>query len=78
MGDGRLDLSDVLLRGLDKAISIQHAPVTGYVARRRRAQPDATPAEVIAVLEKQFLAAVTGTGAAMGGPRSTSLWAAGS
>lgn len=42
MGDGRVDLPDVLLRGLDKAISIQQAPVASYVARRRRAQPDAT------------------------------------
>jgi hypothetical protein len=67
MGDGQVDLPDVLLRGLDKAISIQQAPVAGYVARLRRAQPDATPAEVIAVLEKQYLAAVTGTGAAVGG-----------
>jgi hypothetical protein len=67
MGDGRVDLPDVLLRGLDKAISIQQALVAGYVARLRRAQPDASPAEVIAVLEKQYLAAVTGTGAAVGG-----------
>jgi hypothetical protein len=67
MGEGRVNLPDVLSRGLDKVISIQQAPVAGYVARLRRAQPDATPAEVIAVLEKQYLAAVTGTGAAVGG-----------
>jgi hypothetical protein len=67
MGGGRVDLPDVLLRGLTKAISIQQAPVAGYVARLRRAQPDATPTEIITVLEKQYLAAVTGTGAAVGG-----------
>ncbi len=67
MGDGRLGLSDVLLRGLEKAIGLQQAPVKGYVSRLRRARPDATPAEIITVLEKQYLTAVTGTGAAVGG-----------
>jgi hypothetical protein len=33
----------------------------------RRARPEASPAEIIAVLEKQYLAAVTGSGAAVGG-----------
>lgn len=55
-----------LLRGLEKAINIQQSPAVGYVARLRRAQPYATPAEIIAVLEKRYLAAVTGTGAAVG------------
>jgi hypothetical protein len=56
-----------LLRGVERAIGMQQAPVTGYVAWLRRAQPNATPAEIIAVLEKQYLATVTGTGAAVGG-----------
>ncbi len=60
-------LPDVLLRGLEKAISIQQAPAASHVARLRRSRPNATPAEIIAVLEKQYLAAVTGTGAAVGG-----------
>ncbi|MGH3812961.1 MAG: hypothetical protein ACRDUV_10960 [Pseudonocardiaceae bacterium] len=67
MGDRRADLLKVLLRGLEKAIGIQRSPVAGYVARLRRARPDATPAEIIDVLEKQYLAAVSGTGAAVGG-----------
>lgn len=67
MGGWRVDLPKVLLRGLEKAIGIQRSPVAGYVALLRRARPDATPAEIIAVLEKQYLAAVTGTGAAVGG-----------
>ncbi|MGH3775204.1 MAG: hypothetical protein ACRDRR_05615 [Pseudonocardiaceae bacterium] len=67
MGDRRVDLPKVALRGLEKAIGIQQSPVAGYVARLRRARPDATPAEIIAVLEKQYLATVTGTGAAVGG-----------
>jgi hypothetical protein len=67
MGEGRVGLSGVLLRGLEKAIGMQRSPVAGYVARLRRARPDATPAEIIAVLEKRYLAAVTGAGAAVGG-----------
>jgi hypothetical protein len=67
MGDGVTNLPEVLLRGVEKAISMQQAPVVGYVARLRRARPDATPAEIITMLEKQYLATVTGTGAAVGG-----------
>ncbi len=67
MGDRRVDVPKVLLGGLEKAIGIQQAPVAGYVARLRRTRPDASPAEIIAVLEKQYLATVTGTGAAVGG-----------
>ncbi|HKR49212.1 MAG TPA: hypothetical protein VJT72_06455 [Pseudonocardiaceae bacterium] len=60
-------LPQVLLRGLDKALDVQQAPVAGYVARLRRSRPDATPSQIIVVLEKQYLAAVTSTGAAVGG-----------
>ena len=67
MGDGEMGLRAVLLRGVEKAISMQQAPVGGYVARLRRSQPNATPAQVIAVLEKQYLTTVTGAGAAVGG-----------
>jgi hypothetical protein len=63
----RVGLPQVLLRGLENALGVQRAPVAGYVARLRRARPDATPAEIIVVLEKQYLAAVTSTGAAVGG-----------
>lgn len=67
MGDRRMRLSEALLRGVEKAISIQQAPLAGYVARLRRTRPGATPAEIITMLEKRYLATVTGTGAAVGG-----------
>lgn len=67
MGDWRVALPKVLLRSVEKAIGIQRSPVAGYVSWLRRARPDATPAEIIDVLEKQYLAAVSGTGAAVGG-----------
>lgn len=62
-----MGLSEVLVRRLGKVICAQQAPVAGYVARLRRVRPDATPAEIIAVLEKRYLAAVTGAGAVVGG-----------
>ncbi|MGH3977049.1 MAG: hypothetical protein ACRDS9_27595, partial [Pseudonocardiaceae bacterium] len=67
MGQRRAWRSEVLLRSLEKAINVQRAPAAGYVARLRRMRPDATPAEIIAVLEKRYLAVVTGAGAAAGG-----------
>jgi hypothetical protein len=66
MGQREVGLPAVLLRGLEKAISMQRSPAAGYVARLRRARPNATPAEIVAVLEKRYLTAVTGTGAAVG------------
>lgn len=70
MGDGRVlaaDLPAVVHSGVEKAIGIQHSAVAGYVQRLRRVRPAAAPAEIIATLEKQYLAAVTSAGAAMGG-----------
>ncbi len=52
---------------VDRAVRVQQPVVAGYVERLRRRKPDATPAEVIESLERQFLTAVTGTGAAIGG-----------
>jgi hypothetical protein len=56
----------VLLRGVEKATGVQQAPVAGYVARLRRGCPAATPADIVALLEKQYLTAVTSTGAVVG------------
>jgi hypothetical protein len=61
------EMPAVLQRALEKAIALAQSPVAGYVDRLRRARPLASPAEIIAVLEKQYLATVTGTGAAVGG-----------
>lgn len=67
MGKGLMHLREALISGLEKAIDIQQSSVTGYVGWLRRRRPDATPTEVINVLEKRYLTAVTGTGAAVGG-----------
>jgi hypothetical protein len=46
---------------------VQQPVLARHVQRLRKRRPDATPADVVASLEKQYLAAVTGTGAAVGG-----------
>lgn len=52
---------------LDKAISIQSPLVRKNVARARQRNPEATPAQVIRSLERMYVSALTGTGAAVGG-----------
>lgn len=52
---------------LDKAIGLQSSLVRKNIARARQRNPSATPEEVIGVLEKMYVSALTGTGAAVGG-----------
>jgi hypothetical protein len=52
---------------LDRALAIERPVVAGYLARLHRRRPDLAPAEVVRLLERRYLAAVVGTGAASGG-----------
>ncbi|MEV4622590.1 hypothetical protein AB0J74_28250 [Asanoa sp. NPDC049573] len=52
---------------LDKAIGIQGPLVRKNIARARQRNPEATPAEVIRNLERMYVSALAGTGAAVGG-----------
>ncbi|MDX3357423.1 hypothetical protein PV703_29800 [Streptomyces sp. ME01-24h] len=52
---------------LDKAIAIQSPLVRKNIARARQRNPDAPPAQVIRNLERMYVSALTGTGAAVGG-----------
>jgi hypothetical protein len=52
---------------LDKAIEVQSPLVRKNISRARQRNPDATPAEVIRNLERMYVSALTGTGAAVGG-----------
>jgi hypothetical protein len=52
---------------LDKAIDLQSPLVRKNIARARQRNPEATPAEVIRALERMYISALTGTGAAVGG-----------
>lgn len=56
----------VLSHVLESSARLQAPAVRAYVARLRRANPNATPAEVVAKLEKHYLAAVMASGAAVG------------
>ncbi|WP_181015108.1 hypothetical protein [Curtobacterium sp. BH-2-1-1] len=51
---------------LDRVLSVQRPVVVAHVRALRRRHPDSTPAEIIQILERQYLAAVTTGGAAVG------------
>lgn len=71
MGKRKLYLPPQVERGLDvaldRALTIQRPVVVGYLDRVRARRPDATPAELIDLLERRYLTAVVGVGAAAGG-----------
>ncbi len=52
---------------LDRAIGLQTPLVRKNIARARQRKPEATPAEVVRTLERMYVSALTGTGAAVGG-----------
>lgn len=51
---------------LDRAITVPSAIVRGQVDRLRLKHPDATPQQVVEMLEKRYLLTVTSTGGAVG------------
>ena len=50
----------------DRLMSVQRPLVLMHIRQIRARKPDATPQQVIGILERRFLAAVTGGGAAVG------------
>jgi hypothetical protein len=57
----------VLKAAVERALEVQSPLVGSHIAKIRKEKPYATPAEVIATLDKQYMLAVGGTGAAAGG-----------
>jgi hypothetical protein len=55
-----------LARGIDKVLSVQRPVVLAHIRGIRKSKPQATPAEVIRILERRYLAAVTTGGALVG------------
>jgi hypothetical protein len=55
-----------LAQVIERSSRVQGPAAKAYVERLRRANPNATPAQIVAKLEKRYLAAVTGSGAAVG------------
>lgn len=56
----------LLSRVIERSARVQRPAVRAYVQRLRDARPGADPADVVAKLEKRYLAAVTVSGAAVG------------
>ena len=56
----------VLSNILESSARLQAPAVKAYVARLRKANPDASPAQIVTKLEKHYLAAVMASGAAVG------------
>ncbi|WP_217183340.1 hypothetical protein [Streptomyces sp. AC495_CC817] len=54
------------VRGLDRVLAIQRPLVLAHIRSIRLRNPRATPAEIIRILERRYLAAVTTGGAAVG------------
>ncbi|QYL15821.1 MULTISPECIES: hypothetical protein [Mycolicibacterium] len=56
----------VLSQIIERSTRAQAPAVKAYVARLRRANPEASPAEIVTKLETRYLAAVMASGAAVG------------
>ncbi|MBG6240080.1 hypothetical protein IWX78_003071 [Mycetocola sp. CAN_C7] len=54
------------LRALDKALSVQRPVVVAHIRALRRSHPNATPAQLVRILERRYLTAITTGGAAVG------------
>jgi hypothetical protein len=57
----------VLRAAVERALRAQQPLVTGHIAKIRRKDPAATPADVIAALGRRYQIVVAGLGAAVGG-----------
>lgn len=53
-------------KGIDRLLSVQRPVVLAHLRSIRSRHPDASPAKVISILERRYLAAVTTGGAAVG------------
>lgn len=56
----------LLTEALDKAVSIPSTTIEAHVATLRARNPGASPAQVVRMLEREYLLVVAGTGAAVG------------
>lgn len=52
-------------QGIDRAVSARHKIARRYVMRLRKRNPEATPAEIIAALERHYVAGITIAGGVM-------------
>ena len=62
----RGELPETVNKSFDRVLSIQRPVVLAHIRAIRKRNPGATPADVIGILERRYLAAVTTGGAAVG------------
>lgn len=55
-----------ILRGIERALDVQRPLILSNLSRLRRRHPDASPAELARLLERDYLRATTASGAAVG------------
>ncbi len=60
------DEHPLTIRALDRVLSIQRPVVLAHLRSVRLRHPDASPADIVRILERRYLAAVTTGGAAVG------------
>ena len=58
--------SPMMVRGIDRVLTVQRPAVLAHLRSIRRGRPNATPAEIIRTLERRYLTAVTMGGGAVG------------
>jgi len=63
---GNTPANPMVVRGLDRMLTVQRPVVLAHIRSIRRGKPNATPDEIIRTLERRYLAAVTTGGAAVG------------
>jgi hypothetical protein len=56
----------MMVRGIDRVLTVQRPAVLAHIRSIRRGRPDATPEQIIRTLERRYLAAVTTGGALVG------------
>jgi len=55
-----------VVRGIDRALTVQRPVVLAHIRSIRRGRPNATPDEIVRILERRYLTAVTTGGALVG------------
>jgi hypothetical protein len=63
---GKWPASPQVDKGVERLLSVQRPVVLAHIRSIRRRHPQASPAEVVSILERRYLAAVTSGGAAVG------------
>lgn len=58
--------SPMMVRGIDRLLTVQRPVVLAHIRSIRRGRPTASPAEIIRILERRYLTAVTLGGGAVG------------